>query len=113
MATLATQLITRAGVTPALTAAAGGGDKFTPDRDTFLRIANGGGSPITVTIVTPRADALGNAVADNAISVTNAQERIIGPFPAEYYADPADGLANITYSSPTSVTVGIFKVSQP
>lgn len=113
MATLATQSVSRAGVNPAYVAAAGGGDKFTPGKSTFLHVKNGGGAPITVTVVTPRTDAIGNAVADNAISVTNAQERIIGPFPAEFYASSVDGLADITYSGVTSVTVGVFELAQP
>jgi len=113
MATLATQTITRAGVAAAYTAAAGGGDKLTPDQYTFLHVKNGGGSSITVTIVTPR-DALPNvAVADVAVSVPNGGERMIGPFPAEHFAGLTDGLADITYSGVTSVTVGAFRVSQP
>jgi len=44
LATLTTQTITRAGVDPSLTAAAGGGDSFTPGDDVFLHINNGGGS---------------------------------------------------------------------
>lgn len=113
MATLATQSISRAGVTPAYAAAAGGGDRFTPGRNTFLHVKNGGGSPITVTIVTPRTDSLGNPIADNTVSVTNGQERMIGPFPTDAYGAIADGLADITYSGVTTVTIGAFDVSQP
>lgn len=113
MATLATQTITRAGLASAYTAAAGGGDKLTPDGSTFLHVKNGGGSPITVTIVTPR-DVIPNvATADVAVSVPNAGERMIGPFPAEHFASTTDGMADITYSGVTSVTVGAFKVSAP
>lgn len=113
MATLATQSVARAGVAPSYAAATAGGDKFTPDRDTFLHVKNGSGGALTVTIATPRTDQVGNPVADNAISVPAAGERMIGPFPAEHYADPADGLAAITYSGVTSLTVGAFRMSQP
>lgn len=113
MANLATQNITRAGLTSALVAAAGGGDTFTPDDRTFLYIKNGGGGAITVTIVTPAVAIPDVAIADTAVSVGAGSERMIGPFPPPYYADPADGLADITYSGVTSVTVGIFKLSAP
>jgi hypothetical protein len=113
MATLATQSIVRAGLNPALTAAAGGGDKFTPDSNTFLRVDNGSGGALTVTIVTPRNNAIGLAVDDVAVSVPAGGSRLIGPFPAEYFANPADGLASVTYSGVTSLTVGALKVTQP
>jgi hypothetical protein len=39
-------------------------------------------------------------------------DRMIGPFPAHSFADPTDGLADITYSSATSVTVAVFKLQE-
>lgn len=113
MAQLATQSITRAGLAPAYAAAAAGGDTFTPDNRTLLHVKNGSGGALTVTVVTPRTDALGNAVADNAVSVPAAGERMIGPFPAEHYGDPTTGLASLTYSAVTSLTIGAFGLSQP
>lgn len=112
MATLTVNSVTRAGVTDTLVAAAGGGDSFLPDREVFIRVVNGGGSPITVTVETKNTS-FGHAVADVSVSVTNGESRIIGPFPAEVFADPTDGLADITYSGVTSVTVGAFKLAQP
>jgi hypothetical protein len=38
---------------------------------------------------------------------------MIGPFPAEAYGATADGLGDLTYSGVTSLTIGIFDVSQP
>ena len=114
MALLATQSVTRAGLAPAYAAAAGGGDTFAPDRNSFLQVKNGSGGAITVTIVTPRTDAVGNPVADNTISVpATTGDRMIGPFPAEIYGDPTTGLVNVTYSGTTSLTVGVFNLSQP
>jgi hypothetical protein len=112
MATLTTQSVTRAGLAQTFAAAAGGGDSFTPDKDTWIEVVNGGGSPITVTIVTP-GTSYGLALADAGGSVTNGTTRKFGPFPAEAFADPTDGLADITYSGVTSVTVGVFKLAQP
>lgn len=98
----------------ALVAAAGGGDAFAPGDRTFLRVNNGGGGAITVTIATPATvDAGGGAtlaIADGGGSVTNAQSRLFGPFPASLYADPSTGLVNVTYSGVTTVTVGAFKL---
>lgn len=114
MATLTVNSVGRAGFRDdnALVAAAGGGDKFLPSKDTFIRVNNGGGAPITVTVATP-GTTYGLAVGDVSVSVTNAQSRLIGPFPAELFANPADGLADITYSGVTSVTVGVFNLAQP
>jgi len=114
MATLTVNAVTRAGFRDdnALVAAAGGGDKFLPSKDTWIRVNNGGGSPITVTVATP-GSTYGLAIADVSVSVTNAQSQVIGPFPAELFANPTDGLADITYSGVTTVTVGAFKLAQP
>ncbi len=112
MALLAVQSITRAGLAAAYAAAAGGGDTFLPDGRTFLHCKNASGGAITVTIVTPRTDPYGNAIADNTVSVpATTGDRMIGPFPAEAYADPTTGLANVTYSGVTSFTVGVFQLA--
>lgn len=112
MADLAKQKVSLAGLTPAYVAASAGGDKFVPDADTYLHVKNGHTSPQTVTIATPRTDpSTGLAEADAVVAVTNAQERIIGPFPAETFADPADsGKAAITYSGVVALTIGCFTV---
>lgn len=110
MALLATQSIAPAGLADALAAAAGGGDTFRPDDGTFLRVNNGGGSPVTVTVVTPETSH-GLAIADLAVVVPAGASRMIGPFPSHLFADPTTGLASVTYSGVTSVTVGAFKLS--
>jgi hypothetical protein len=113
MADLAKQSITLLGVAPAYVAAAGGGDKIVgPSERVFLHVKNGGGSPQTVTVATPRTDPeTGLAEADVAVSVPAGGERMIGPFRASTFGDPADaGKAAVTYSGVTSVTVGCFEV---
>lgn len=112
MALLSPTVVTNAGIRidNVLTAAAGGGDTFVPGDDVTLVVNNGGGSPITVTVTT-HGTTRGLAIADApaAVSVTNGQRWEFGPFPADLYADPTDGLADISYSGVTSVTVGVFK----
>lgn len=113
MATLTVNSVTQAGFRDdnALVAAAGGGDAFAPGPTTFVRINNGGGSGITATFVTPgTVGTTGLTIADGGGTVTNAQSRLFGPFPAEIYADPTTGLVTLTYSGVTSVTVGVFKL---
>jgi hypothetical protein len=113
MATLATQAINRAGLVPTLVAAAAGGDKFTPDNNTLLMVKNSSGAPITVTIATPGTNAIGLNIDDVVVSVAAGAEKLIGPFPANYFANPADGLAAVTYSGVTTLTVGALQVQQP
>ncbi len=115
MATLASQQVKRlgSGLTPAYVAATVSGDDFVPDRFTFLHVKNGAGSSMTVTVITQPTDALGNIIADNIITVPATAEKFIGPFPYTTYADAATGLASITYSSVTTVTIGCFQLIQP
>lgn len=113
MATIAPQNISRAGVGPTYSAAAGGGDSFLPGSDTFVHVKNGSGAPITVTLVTPGFVAGDIPIADPTVSVPAGGERMIGPFPPGYFADPADGLADLTYSGVTSLTLAVLKLTQP
>lgn len=112
MAQLASQAVTRGGLSPSYANAAAGGDTFTPTRDTVLHAKNGSGASITVTVATPGTE-IGLPIADVAVAVPAGEERLIGPFPHEHFADPADGLAHITYSDVTSLTVAALEITQP
>jgi hypothetical protein len=112
MTLLATQVITRAGLTPAYTAVTGS-DTFAPDAQTFIHVKNAGGSPDSCVIAVLGGDPPGLTISDNTVSVTNAQERMIGPLPAQFFADPTTGLATVTHGFTTSVTSGVFKLQQP
>jgi hypothetical protein len=112
MTLLAVQNITRTGVTPAYTAVTGS-DTFLPDANTFIHVKNAGGSPDSCVIAVLQGDPPGLVISDNTVSVTNAQERMIGPLPANFFADPTTGLATVTHSFTTSVTSGVFKLIQP
>lgn len=109
MATLAvTQLVPTGAVEPALVAAAGAGDQFPNNGRTYLKVTNGGGSPITVTVVSQRACDQGS-VHSTTNSVVNSTTELMGPFPVERFNDAA-GMCQITYSAVTTVTVGAFSV---
>lgn len=74
---------------------------------------NGDASAHTVTVVTPGEVIAGVDKGDVAVSVPASGERVLGPFPADHFADPTDGLADITYDAVTSVTIGAFRVTKP
>jgi hypothetical protein len=112
MAALTTQNISRTGITPTYAAVAAS-DTFTPDAQTFIHVKNGGGSPDTCTIQVLAGDPPGLTISDVSVSVTNGQERMIGPFPANFFADPTTGAGTITHGFTTSVTIGVFKLTQP
>ena len=103
MATVASQQVVRAGLAPVYSAASAGGDSFLPDTSTFLHVKNASASSVTVTIVTP-GNVAGFAIADLAVAIPAAGERLIGPLGGGLFTDPADGLGDITWSATTSVT---------
>jgi hypothetical protein len=109
MALAATQNTVLGGLA-ATFAAVSASDTFVPDDRTFLYIKNAGASPDNVVVVTPGTAAGGRAVADETATVTNATERVIGPFPAQDFADPVTGLATVTNSFTTSVTFAVIRL---
>jgi hypothetical protein len=115
MATLTSQVITRAGVVVTPVAAAGGGDAMPVGSGMMLEVTNGGGSSITVTLVVPAARTFepNVAITSPVITVVNGTTRWIGPVDAQTFADPVTGLCTITYSGVTTVTVAAVQLSQP
>ena len=104
MAVLITQPISQAGIQPAYQAASVGGDSYTPSSVTFLAFKNGSGAPITVTIVT-NASLFGQPISNVAVPVAAGAEVFCGPWDPGMVQQTGSSLANITYSSVTSVTV--------
>src|SRR5687767_11742508 len=112
MATLTTQVITRAGVAPTYAAAAGGGDACETGDDIFLQVKNGSGGAITVTLAIPASASTTPNVAytNTTVSVpATTGDRMIGPI-SNIYKDPTTGMATITYSGVTSLTIGAFRL---
>lgn len=110
MATLTTQSVVNAGLAEAMVAAAVGGDLMTPGPTNYLRVANGGGSSITVTIarVQPCSD---GSVAQHDISVAVPAASVRDIKVDQRYGRLTDGMTVITYSGVTTVTVGAFSVA--
>jgi hypothetical protein len=109
MATLTTQTITRAGLTPTFAACAGGGDKVKPTDRTFIVVKNGHTSPQTVTIATP-GNVEGQPIEDLAVPVANASEEWIGPISPSLFRNSVDGLASLTYSGVTALTIAVVQI---
>ena len=103
------QSVSRTGAVPTYGAVdAVNHNQFTNDGRTFIHVKNGGGAPINVTVGTPgTVDSL--AVADLVVSVTNASEKMIGPFPKGTY-DQTGGGVYVDWSSGSSVTYAVLKL---
>lgn len=111
MALLATQEPALTGTVVTYTAVSAS-DTFVPDDRTMIHVKNGGGSPDTVTVTTPGTAAGGLAITDAISTVTNGTEEFIGPFPAQHFGDPTTGLATVTHSFTTTVTVAVVRAAQ-
>jgi hypothetical protein len=108
MALLTTQPILITGITPSLAAASGGGDSVVPSETTFVRCKNGGGSPITLTVVIPGTEH-GQAKPDVPVSIAAGAEATIGPLTADM-RNLSTGHVDLTYSGVTTVTIGAFLI---
>lgn len=110
MATLTKTVPALSGTVPTSASAAGGGDQAAnPKGKLYLRVTNGGGSSITVTltaaITTRPSDGTFPATTfgNQAVVVANGATKIIGPIPPAF--NDGNGNVQITYSAVTSVTV--------
>lgn len=113
MATIAPQTAIHDGVVPAEAAASGGGDKFLPGERIFLIVKNTDASPHDVIIDDPTSIAPGDATTfnpDSTVTVANATQKVFGPFPADRWANPTDGLVAVTYSSATGMKISVISL---
>jgi hypothetical protein len=94
----------------ALTAAEAGGDSFPNNGQTFFRIKNGGGSPITATITRQKASDTG--VLEHIVATIPASGDLsFGSFPPGEFND-VNGRVIVTYSAVTTVTVMPYRLSE-
>jgi hypothetical protein len=103
MAVLTAQQIIPAGTAVTFASASGGGDRVPVGATNFVRVKNGSGSSITVTVnsVKPCDQGFDH---DLAVAVAAGATTDIGPLTPGRFTD-TDGLAGVTYSSVTAVTV--------
>lgn len=115
MATLTTQSITRAGVTPTYAAAAGGGDACEVGDDIYLHFKNTNAAARNVTLAIPAAASpYPNVTFTNVVVNIPATtgDKLIGPISA-LFKDATTGMVTITYDAVTNLTVGCFKLQAP
>jgi len=86
-----------------------GGDKYQQDGNVVLHVVNGDIADHTVTIVSHAHPTAGETTADHTETVTAGTRRLIGPLSASVFTDPSDGLAHITYSAVTSMTIAAVR----
>lgn len=109
MALLTTQVSSITGTTITYAAAAGGGDTFTRTSDAMdIRVKNGSGGSITVTLVIPGTTAEGQPIPDVPVAVAAGAEKSIR-VPASA-VDSSTGLCSLTYSGVTSLTVAVVSL---
>lgn len=104
MAALTTQRVSVVGSAVVVAAAGVSGDTAQCGDRNFLKVFNGAGVSRNVTIAVPGSDKFSNAKPDNVVAVAAGATKYI-PLREADYADPTTGLANITYSDATTVSV--------
>jgi hypothetical protein len=113
---LTTQAITRSGLEPSMTAAAAAGNYFENDERTVLRVMNGDGSDITVSIsYGRRVDGATLTDTKDVVVPDTTGDVFIGPFPKADYDQPigsetGPGTVNVDFSAVTSVTVAAIRI---
>jgi hypothetical protein len=108
MALLPVYQASLSGTPVTYTAAAGGGDTFPVTGGAVaVRVKNGSGSPMTASVAFPGQTPYGvaNPVRTTS-SIAAGAEVVVGPIPMTA-VDANTGVATITYSSATSVTVAV------
>jgi hypothetical protein len=113
MALIATQTPGTTGVIPAYTAAAAS-DTFVPDGDTIVHVLNTNAATRTVTIGPAtvhqsRGQNIAPMISGTIAATTGTM--MLGPFPADAYADATTGLCTITPSAAAGITYAIVRAA--
>lgn len=90
------------------------GNRFVNDGKIVMRVVNGSGGDLTVTIATPEVYDTDIAIPSRTYVIPNAGIRYIGPFPSKYNAtvDDVQNSVAVDWSSGTSVVCELIRVSQ-
>lgn len=108
--TLTAQSIVRTGLIHTFVAAdqPNGHQFLNVDERAFLYVKNANAGTIVVTIDTPiTVDGL--AVGNLSVSIATGVNKLIGPFPKQYY-NQTDGMVYIDYDIGASVTVAVIRL---
>lgn len=95
-------------------AGASGDRVLNADGKTVLRVTNGSGGSINVTVAAVQTSRPGDAtyppqtISNNVVAVANGTTRLIGPFPQAF--NDATGYIGISWSGTSSVTFEAFKL---
>lgn len=110
MAQLTTNILSPGGTVPTsvFVAADAGGDTFQPGDGIVLHVKNDGAGSVNVTLVAKNKCSHG-FLHDEVIAVNAGEEKIIGKIDTNRFMDKANGLASITYSDVTNVSVAVYK----
>lgn len=109
---LTPQQVVTSGLEATYTAANVDGHMFAPGESRMLHVVNGGGSSINVTVQAEYTRD-GLALPDRVVAVPNGEDRFIGPFDRETYAQRSGndrGKVYVDFSAVTSVTVALLDV---
>ncbi len=109
MATLTPSIISRSGTLVTLVSAGSTGDAFPNTGRDFVELFNGSIASITVSFLLQEEidDVL---PVPKTVVVLSGTRVKVGPFPTDAYND-SNGLVQMTYSSPTSLNVGVFRLT--
>lgn len=96
MATLVATVPSRTGTDPGYESCNGDGDDFVNTGSEVLLVLNQDEVSRNVTIITP-GTVDGLPVGDRVVAVPAGAHRLIGPFPKQFYNNPATGKVSITW----------------
>ena len=111
--TLTVQDVVRTGLTPAYTGSLSTGNTYYMPNDgrTFLHFKKTGAGDCTVTVETPNT-VDGLAITDRTVTVVaSTGDKMIGPFPAQYYNQPGTQNVKVTINEATGLSVAALRVS--
>lgn len=105
MASLVTEQVTSSGLEATANAAAEGGDTVRPG--SILRVTNGSGESVTVTMDNPETRDGDLAVPDRTVAVPAGESRYV--YASDYYRSRSTQRVGITYSAHEDVTVEVIQ----
>lgn len=108
MAALSTEVVDIDGLSPTEATPAGGGDTIVAGPRAFIRVYNGSGGSINVTVSATFAKN-GLDLEDLVVAVPNGEAKYIGPIDRETFGN-ASGLAAVATSDQTSVTIESLRI---